>query len=374
MESIDCAVIGAGVVGLAVARALALAGREVVILERAGAIGTETSSRNSEVIHAGIYYPSGSLRARLCVAGKHALYRYCDERGIAYQRLGKLIVATSDSEVASLGKYLQQAAVNGVDDLTWLSAEAARALEPALRCVRALHSPSTGIVDSHGLMLALLGDAQAGGASLALHSPVERGTAEGDDIVLHIGGAEPLALKCKFVVNSAGLYAQEVARSIAGVPAASIPPIRYAIGHYFTLSGKPPFSRLIYPVAVHGSVGLHVALDLAGQVRFGPDIHWIDRIDYSFDVTRAPLFYEAVRKYFPDLREGSLQPGYTGIRPKLFGPNEAPRDFVIQDRSGHGVAGLVNLYGIDSPGLTSAIAIGDHVAQLALADASTKKP
>lgn len=371
MESVDCAIIGAGVVGLAIARALALAGREVIILERAGAFGTETSSRNSEVIHAGIYYPTGSLRARLCVAGKDALYRYCAQHGVAHKRLGKLIVATDADEIPALQKYRQQAAQNGVTDLEWLSAQEARELEPAVQCVGALHSPSTGIVDTHGLMLALLGDAQARGATLALHSPVKTGEVSGGGrIILHVGGSEPLALRCNTVINAAGLHAQAVAQSLRGVPPASIPPIRYAIGHYFTLSGKPPFTRLIYPVAVHGSVGLHVALDLAGQVRFGPDIHWIDRIDYSFDASRAPLFYQAVRRYFPALRDSALQPGYTGIRPKLFGPSEAPKDFVIQGRREHGIAGLVNLYGIDSPGLTSALAIGDYVAQMIATDAA----
>lgn len=364
MERVDCVVIGAGVVGLAIARALALAGREVVILERAGAIGTETSSRNSEVIHAGIYYPTDTLRARLCVAGKHAMYRYCDEHGVAYKRVGKLIVATNADELPLLQKYQNQALLNGVHDLAYLSGEAARELEPALHCMRALQSPSTGIVDTHGFMLALLGDAQEHGASLALHSPVQGGESSGEGIVLQVGGSEPLELRCKRVINAAGLYAQDVARAIRGIALESIPPIHYAIGHYFSLGGKPPFARLIYPVAVHGSVGLHVALDLAGQVRFGPDIQWIDRIDYSFDAARAPLFYESVRRYYPALRDGALQPGYTGIRPKLFGPNESPRDFEIQDAGRHGVAGLVNLYGIDSPGLTSSLAIGDYVARM----------
>jgi L-2-hydroxyglutarate oxidase LhgO len=231
--------------------------------------------------------------------------------------------------------------------------------------LRALHSPSTGIVDSHALMLALQGDAEAHGATLALRAEVQGGEVTGDGIVLHVGGAAPMSVRCKLVVNCAGLYAQQLARTIRGVPPASIAPIHYAIGHYFTLSGKPPFTRLIYPVAVHGSLGLHVALDLAGQVRFGPDIHWIDRIDYRFDASRAALFYDSVRRYFPDLRDGALQPGYTGIRPKLFGPSEAPKDFVIQDADQHGVAGLINLYGIDSPGLTASLAIGDYVAAIA---------
>jgi L-2-hydroxyglutarate oxidase LhgO len=365
VEQVDCVVIGAGVIGLAVARALARAGREVIILERAAAIGTETSSRNSEVIHAGIYYPAGSLRACLCVEGKHALYRYCDEHGVAYKRLGKLIVATSQDEVPILEKYQRQAAENGVSDLTWLAPEAVRELEPNVRCVRALHSPSTGVIDSHGLMLALLGDAEARGTALALRSEVLGGELSADGIVLHVGGAAPMSLRCALVVNCAGLHAQDLARSLHGVPPETIPPIYYAIGHYFTLGGKPPFTRLIYPVAVHGSLGLHVALDLAGQVRFGPDIHWIDRIDYSFDASRAPLFYESVRRYYPDLRDGALQPGYTGIRPKLFGPNELPKDFLIQDASQHGVRGLINLYGIDSPGLTSSLAIAQYVGRMA---------
>jgi L-2-hydroxyglutarate oxidase LhgO len=357
-------VIGAGVVGLAVARRLALAGREVIVLEKAEGIGTETSSRNSEVIHAGLYYPTGSLKARLCVAGKHALYRYCDEHGVAYKRLGKLVVAVDTAEIAVLEKYAKQAGINGVDDVRWLTADQAHALEPAVRCVAALDSPSTGIIDSHGLMLALQGDAENAGAGVVFYSPVEGGRVTRDGIELDVGGKEPMTVLCNTVVNSAGLYAQAIARKIEGIGPETIPPIHYAIGHYVTVSGRSAFSRLVYPVPVPGSLGLHVALDLAGQMRFGPDITWIDRIDYRYDESRLPLFYESIRHYFPALPDGSLQPGYTGIRPKLSGPNEPAKDFMIQGPREHSIPGLVNLYGIESPGLTSSLAIGDYVCDL----------
>jgi L-2-hydroxyglutarate oxidase LhgO len=364
VEKLDCVVIGAGVVGLALARGLALAGREVVVLEKAEGIGTETSSRNSEVIHAGIYYPTDTLKAKLCVAGKAAMYRYCAEHGVAHKRLGKLIVGTSDTEVAALDKYLKQAAINGVNDLTWLTPDEVREMEPNVHCLKALHSPSTGLVDSHALMLAYQGDAENVGAVVVFHSPVEAGRVASDAMELAVGGADPMTVKCNLVVNCAGLYAQAVAGSITGVPRESIPPTYYAIGHYFTVSGKPAFSRLIYPVAVSGSLGIHVALDLGGQVRFGPDIKWIDSIDYRFDERRIEGFYESIRRYYPDLPDGALQPGYTGIRPKLSAAGAPAADFVIQGRATHGVAGLVNLYGIESPGLTSSLAIADYVLDL----------
>ena len=362
MERIDCAVIGAGVVGLAVARELALAGREVIVLEKADAIGTESSSRNSEVIHAGIYYPAGSLKARLCVTGKHLLYRYCGERGIPHARLGKLLVATTAAEIPTLEGYVRSAAANGVDDLEWLSVEQVAELEPEVRCVAALHSPSTGIVDSHALMQALQGDAENAGATIVFRSPVERGAAGDDGIDLQVGGAEPMAIRCRSVVNCAGLGAPGLAQAIAGLPHARIPRAHFAKGHYFTLAGRSPFRRLIYPMAEAGGLGVHVTLDLAGQARFGPDVAWIDGIDYAFDDRRAGLFYAAIRRYYPGLPDGALQPGYTGVRPKIVGPGEPAADFVIDGPAGHGVAGLVNLFGIESPGLTASLAIAGEVA------------
>lgn len=364
VEKVECAVIGAGVVGLAIARGLALRGREVVVLEAENAFGTHTSSRNSEVIHAGIYYATGSLKARLCVAGKQALYRYCAEHDVKHKRIGKLIVATGEGQIAGLKKYQAQAELNGVADLEWLDPQKLRELEPEVACVAGVLSPSTGIIDSHGLMLAYVGDAEQHGASLALGSPVVSGAVEHDGIVLNVGGAEPMSIRCDIVVNSAGLKAQAVARSIAGVPPHTIPPTYYAIGHYYTLAGGAPFSRLIYPVARQDWFGVHVTIDLGGQVKFGPDFSWIDRVDYRFDESREAAFYTAIRYYFPGLRDGTLQPGYTGIRPKIAGPGEPAQDFVILGPREHGIPGLVNLYGIESPGLTASLAIADHVADI----------
>jgi len=365
VESVEAVVVGAGVVGLAVARALALAGREVVILEAAEAPGTETSSRNSEVIHAGIYYPQGSLMSRFCVTGKHALYAYCREHGVPFRKCGKLIVAANEAERADLAGIAARAAANGVTDLRELSAAEALALEPALACAGALLSPSTGIIDSHAFMLALLGDAENAGAVLALRSPVTYGATRQDGIVVQVGGAAPMQLRCRILVNSAGLSAPALARRIAGIPRKTIPSAYFAKGNYFTLTGRSPFSRLIYPVPVPGGLGTHLTLDLAGNVRFGPDVEWIDRIDYSVDPARAELFYKAVRRYWPDLRDGQLQPGYAGIRPKIVPPGTAAQDFVVQGAAVHGVPGLVNLYGIESPGLTAALALADYVRDLA---------
>jgi L-2-hydroxyglutarate oxidase LhgO len=361
-ERIECAVIGAGVVGLAIARRLAMSGREVVILEAESAFGTHTSSRNSEVIHAGIYYPTGSLKARLCVAGRKALYRYCAEHDVHHRRIGKVIVACDDTELATLKKYKAQAEANGVDDLKMLSGDELAGMEPEVRCVAGFLSPSTGIIDSHGLMLAYLGEAESHGAALALASPVVSGRVENDGIVLEVGGAEPMAVKCGMVVNSAGFSAQAVARSIAGIASETIPATHYAIGHYYTLSAAAPFRRLVYPVARQDWLGVHVTLDLGGQVKFGPDFEWLDRVDYRFDERREADFYKAIRRYYPGLRDGTLQPGYTGIRPKIHGPAEPAPDFLIQGRDVHGIPGLINLYGIESPGLTSSLAIADHVA------------
>jgi L-2-hydroxyglutarate oxidase LhgO len=364
IETADCVVIGAGVVGLAVARGLAQAGREVIILEAGDVIGNETSSRNSEVIHAGIYYVPGSLKGQLCVAGKKLLYRYCEERGVAFRNCTKLIVATSEAQHGSLAAIRTNAIGNGVDDLELLTSAEARALEPNLHCVAALLSPSTGIVDSHGLMLAYLGDAEAHGAMLAYNSPVVGGQVRGDSIELYVGGAEPMRLACRTVVNAAGLHAQHVARSIAGIPSQSIPPAYLAKGNYFSLAAKPPFSRLIYPVPEPGGLGVHITVDLAGQARFGPDVEWIDRIDYNVDPRRADKFYAEVRRYWPALPDGSLQPAYSGIRPKL-GPAGTPAaDFMLQGPREHGVTGLVNLFGIESPGLTASAAVANRVVEM----------
>jgi len=364
MERVDCIVIGAGVVGLAVARGLALAGREVVVVEAEDAIGTHTSSRNSEVIHAGIYYAPGSLKARLCVPGRQALYRYCEAHGVAHRLCGKLIVAANDAQRPALGRLRAQALANGVDDLREIPGAEARAMEPELSCVAALHSPSTGIIDSHGYMLALLGDAEARGAVLALRSPVEGGRAGPDAIELDVGGGQRTRIAARCVVNSAGLFAQRVAASLSGFPAAHVPPCHYAKGNYYALAGRAPFSRLIYPIPEAAGLGVHLTLDLAGQARFGPDVEWIEAIDYSVDPRRADAFYREIRRYWPGLRDGALAPGYAGIRPKLQAPGEPPRDFLIQGPKDHGIAGLVNLFGIESPGLTASLAIADYVLEL----------
>lgn len=363
-EKIDCAVIGAGAVGLAIARRLAIAGREVVILEAEQAFGTHTSSRNSEVIHAGIYYPTGSLKARLCVPGRRALYQYCAAHDVNHRRIGKLIVATAPDQIGGLKKYQRQAEINGLDDLRMLTVNEIAQLEPEVRAVAGFLSPSTGIIDSHGLMLAYLGDAEVHGASLALASPVDSGAVAGDGIVLNVGGNEATTIVCNTVVNSAGLNAQAVARTITGIPPDTIPPTHYAIGHYYSLSGATPFKRLVYPVARQDWLGVHVTVDLGGRAKFGPDFSWIDRIDYRFDESRTAAFYEAIRRYYPGLKDGSLQPGYTGIRPKITGKGEPAADFVIHGPCDHGIKGLVNLYGIESPGLTSSLAIADYVAEL----------
>ncbi len=367
MEQVDTVVIGAGVVGLAVARALAMAGREVIVLEAESAIGTHTSSRNSEVIHAGIYYPKGSLKARLCVAGRQQLYAYCADHGVSHQRCGKLIVATSPTQIAQLDKILAQGRANGVTDLAPVDLARVRDMEPAVHCVAALHSPSTGIIDSHGLMLAYQGDAEAHGAMLAFTGPVSGGRVQDDGILLEVGGEQPMQLLARRVVNSAGLHAPKVAASLEGFPPAHVPPSYYCKGNYYSLAGRAPFSRLIYPIPEAAGLGVHVTLDLAGQARFGPDVEWIDKIDYTVDPQRAEKFYAAIRSYWPDLKDGALSPGYSGIRPKIQAPSEPARDFMIEGPRDHGVPGLVNLFGIESPGLTASLALGDLVAGL-LAD------
>ena len=355
-------------VGLAIARELALAGREVIILEAESAFGTHTSARNSEVIHAGIYYPTGSLKARLCVAGRKALYRYCAERGVNHQRIGKVIVATDDTQLEGLRKYKEQAEINGVDDLRMLTRDELSELEPAVVSAAGFLSPSTGIVDSHGLMLAYLGDAENRGASLVLNSPVTGGAVMGGGIRLDVGGAEPMSIVCKTVVNAAGHGAPLVARAIDGMPSTTIPQNFFAIGHYYTLTGKTPFNHLVYPVARQDWPGVHVTIDLGGRCKFGPDFSWRDSLDYRFDESREARFYEAIRRYYPGLKDGTLQPGYTGMRPRITGPDQPAVDFVIQDNTVHGIKGMVNLYGIESPGLTSSLAIGAHVGTLVKGD------
>jgi L-2-hydroxyglutarate oxidase LhgO len=363
MDEIDCVVIGAGVVGLAVARALALQGREVLVLEAEGAIGTGTSSRNSEVIHAGIYYAAGSLKARLCVEGRRALYAYAAERGVPYRRCGKLIVATSEAQVAQLDAILAKAHANGVEDMVLLSGAEARVLEPELTCLAALHSPNTGIVDSHALMLSLQGDVENAGGMLALKSPVASATCTADGIVLT--GEDGTLLQCATVVNAAGLTAPLLAKRFDGLPSASLPEAHFAKGNYFTLAGRAPFQRLIYPVPEAAGLGVHLTLDLGGQAKFGPDVQWTDSPhDLVVDPRRGDAFYDEVRRYWPALPDGALIPGYAGIRPKISGPDEPARDFVIAGPETHGVPGLVNLFGIESPGLTSSLAIGRHVAEL----------
>jgi L-2-hydroxyglutarate oxidase LhgO len=363
MDEFDCAVIGAGVVGLAVARALALRGREVIVLESEGAIGTGTSSRNSEVIHAGIYYPQGSLKAQLCVEGKQRLYAYAEERGLPHRRCGKLIVATSEAQVGQLEAIAAKARANGVDDLVLLSRTQARAMEPALECLAALHSPSTGIVDSHALMLSLQGDLENAGGVLALKSGVIGAECGGAGIVLK--SADGTALRCNSVVNAAGLAAPLLARRFDGLPAESVPRAWFAKGSYFTLAGRAPFSRLIYPVPEAAGLGVHLTLDLGGQAKFGPDVQWVaSPDDLVVDPARGEGFYAEVRKYWPALPDGALVPGYAGIRPKISGPGEAAADFMIQGPEAHGVPGLVNLFGIESPGLTSSLAIGRCVGDL----------
>lgn len=365
MDRVECVVVGAGVVGLAIARRLAEAGREVIVLEAADAIGTVTSSRNSEVIHAGIYYAAGSLMAKLCVDGKHQLYDYCRSRGIPHSNCGKLIVATRPEELAKLASIKAHAEANGVADLQVLSGDEARALEPALACEGALLSPSTGIIDSHSYMLSLRGEAEAAGAAFAFLAPFERGRATTAGFEVEVGGDAPMTLGCDMLINSAGLSATMIARLLEGMPLDLIPPAYLAKGCYFSCSSKAPFSHLIYPVPEPGGLGVHLTLDLAGQARFGPDVEWVDRIDYEVDPARSERFYPAIRRYWPALPDGALMPSYSGMRPKIVPPAVATQDFMIQGPQVHGVPGLINLFGIESPGLTSSLAIADHVAEMA---------
>lgn len=359
-ERIDCVVIGAGVIGIAIARELALAGRDVIVLEAEAAIGTHTSSRNSEVIHAGLYYPPGSLKATLCVAGREKLYEYCDQRYVPFRRTGKIIVASQASDESKLEDIGTTASRNGVDDLQWLSAADIARREPAVRGHAGLWSQSTGIVDSHALMLALRADLEAADGVIACRSGVSAVCVERDGFAIEAGD---YTLHCHRLINAAGLWAPLVAGTIDGLAAAHVPEAHYAKAHYFTYVGRAPFATLVYPLPEDGGLGVHATLDLGGSARFGPDVQWVDGIDYHFDESRKPAFVDAIRRYFPELDPARLQPGYTGIRPKLAGPGAPAEDFVIQTVETHGVPGLVNLYGIESPGLTAVLAIAEAVAR-----------
>jgi L-2-hydroxyglutarate oxidase LhgO len=365
---VECVVVGAGAVGLAVARALALAGREVLVLEGEDQIGSGVSSRNSGVIHAGIYYARGSVKAQVCVAGKHALYAFCEAHGVHHQRIGKLIVATDPGQLPALDALREQAAGNGVTDLQRLDQDRARELEPAVKCVGALLSPSTGIIDVHEYMLALQGEAEANGTLVCLSSPCLGGRVGGNRIEVEVGGAEPMRLTCDVLVNAAALGAQPLAHALDGLPPETIPPLYYAKGNYFGLRGPSPFSRLVYPMPDGAWLGTHSTLDLGGQCRFGPDLHWIDELDFDVDDGALEDFYASIRRWWPGLPDDALYADYTGIRPKLYARGESASDFLIQGPAEHGIPGLVNLYGIESPGLTSSLAIGERVAQLCAGD------
>ncbi|HEY2561444.1 MAG TPA: NAD(P)/FAD-dependent oxidoreductase [Caldimonas sp.] len=369
MDRVDAIVVGAGAIGLACARELALRGLETIVIEATDGIGNGTSSRNSEVVHAGIYDAPGSLKATLCVAGRRLLYPYCESRGVGHRRCGKLIVATTPAQAETLRTIEQRALANGVEGLRWLAGADVRALEPALNASAALLSTVTGIVDSHALMLAYLGDLENAGGALVLRSPLESATATREGFVVKIGGAEPLALAARILVNAAGLFAPSLARRIDGLDAAHIPRQRFAKGNYYALAGRSPFAHLVYPVPEPGGLGVHLTLDLAGQARFGPDVEWLaldtppEAIEYAVDPARGDLFYAAIRRYWPALRDGSLAPAYSGVRPKLQGPGEPVRDFLLQGPEVHSVAGLMNLYGIESPGLTASLAIAAEAAR-----------
>ncbi|RYF52173.1 MAG: NAD(P)/FAD-dependent oxidoreductase [Cytophagaceae bacterium] len=361
---IDCVVIGAGVVGLAVARAMAQAGHEVLVIEAGEAIGIGTSSRNSEVIHAGIYYPPGSLKARLCVEGRHALYAYCESHGVSTRKTGKLIVANTKEQVYHLQELLNRGLENGVDDLRLLNRDEAIALEPALACIAALYSPSTGIVDSHALMLALQGDAEAAGTNIAFHTPILSAQVTADGFLLEIGGESPMQLSCSKLINAAGLHAPAVARSIKGLAPDKVPREYLCKGSYFSVAKRVPFTHLIYPAPGADGLGVHMTVDLGGQARFGPDTEWVETENYEVNPVRADGFYSAIRSYWPDLPNDSLQPGYSGIRPKISPPGMPAQDFMISSQLDHNIPGLINLFGIESPGLTSCLAIARYVKNI----------
>lgn len=363
-ESVEVVVVGAGAIGLAIARALAESGREVLVLEGEASIGSATSSRNSEVIHAGIYYSAGSLKAALCTRGKPQLYAYCAARGVPHRALGKLIVAATPAETAILAGIRAAAAANGVHDLAVLDRAGVAALEPALDVAAGLFSPTTGIIDSHALMLAYQADAEAAGATIVCRTPVLGARLDGDGVILRTGGPAPFSLRCNRLVNAAGLGATALAAAIEGFPRAAIPPSFLCKGSYFSLAQTNPFRHLVYPVPEPGGLGVHLTLDLSGQARFGPDVEWVAAIDYAVDPSRAARFYPAIRRYWPGLADGALVPGYSGMRPKISGPGAAAVDFRIDGPETHGIAQIINLFGIESPGLTASLAIADHVVAL----------
>lgn len=367
MDQVDVVVVGAGVVGLAVGRELAQRGLETLVLESQNAIGTGTSSRNSEVIHAGLYYPAGSLKARLCVEGRQRLYEFCALHGVAHQRCGKLIVATDEQQLPALEQLMNKAAANGVHDLQRLSAAQAMAMEPQLACAGALISPSTGIIDSHGLMLALQGDLQRAGGVVVMSSPVQRIVCGQEMHMLDVGGLSATRLAARIVVNAAGLWAPQLAQHTEGLDAQHVPRAGFCKGNYYALATRAPFSRLVYPLPQDAWLGVHFTLDLGGQGRFGPDVEWLpheqaEPLDYAVAASRANAFYAQVRRYWPNLPDGALQPAYSGIRPKIHRADETAPDFLIQGPHDHGISGLVNLFGIESPGLTSCLALADEVA------------
>ena len=362
MPDFDCIIVGAGVIGLAIARELSLSGQSVIILEKEGAVGTETSSRNSEVIHSGLYYPAGSLKALYCVEGNRLLYSYCYSKNIPYKKCGKLIVAADQSEIAGLRSLLLKGKNNGCDDLLLLDGEGVGVLEPKLNCVAALLSPSTGIIDSANYMLNLLGDAEASGANIAFCSPFIRAKISDGLFIVDVGGKEPAQISSHKFINASGLHASIVASGIDGLDSKFIPQTNYAKGNYFNLQRAAPFRHLIYPAPqIHG-LGVHLTLDLGGQARFGPDVEWVTSIEYTVDARRSDSFYAAIRRYWPDLPSNSLMPAYSGIRPKICGPNDPAPDFRLDGPDFHGIDGLVNLFGIESPGLTSSLAIAKAVA------------
>lgn len=355
--------IGAGVVGLAIARQLAMVGRDVLILEQAETIGTGVSSRNSEVVHGGLYYASNSLKAKLCVEGRHMMQAYCRERFIDLTSCGKIVVAER-AQLPQLVKLKEQGERNGVEDLRILNAAEVKAIEPEVRCAAALLSPSSGIVDSHQFMLSLQGDAEALGATLVCRTPVTKACVENGGITITAGHGPSMAIRARVVVNAAGLGAQGFAQAIENFDRGYVPPLHLAKGNYFSLIGKSPFSRLVYPMPEPGGLGIHFTRDMAGAGRFGPDVEWIERENYDVDETRAEIFSRSIAHYWPDIRPSMLQPAYAGIRPKVERPGGSTTDFLIQGPQHHGVAGLVNLFGIESPGLTSSMAIGKYVAAL----------
>ena len=361
---VECLVIGAGVVGIAVARALSQQGKEVLLIESASHFGTGISSRNSEVIHAGIYYPPNSLKAKLCLRGKTLLYQFCEQHHVPHQILGKLLVATDETEVAQLHAIKSNAEQCGINDLSLLKRDDVKVLEPNLHCQLALLSPSTGIVDSHALMLTLLGEAENAGAQLVLNSPLQKVDIKGTkQFECYFNDSEQTRLRCAYLINVSGLHATELAKQFNGLDQKYIPQAHYYCkGQYFSYAGKSPFKHLIYPMPDKDGLGIHLTIDLGGQIKFGPDVVWVDIENYDVDSTQAESFYRAVRRYWPDLKDGSLQAAYAGIRPKLNAPNQAATDFIISFEEEHGIAGLVNLFGIESPGLTAAMAIAELIS------------